>query len=128
MKITKIREYNGFRYVIRANCKQEPKRDLIWLNGYVEIPKDNLLYDLGICDNSDTYNQFNVHDGISYANKMHNVFDWAIGFSTMDLAIADKEITFEFVEDECKKLIDQITQLSPQKEINDAEDYNYHED
>ena len=116
-------EYKGYKYMTIAYIGT--------INGYVEIPKDNPLH-------GKHYDEIDIkcHGGLTFSGEMGD-FEYCIGFDTNHLGDAkstnpkhyekesDMDInnyfkyfpnddTFkdeEYVENECKKIINQILEM-----------------
>ena len=115
-------EYKGYKYMTIAYIGT--------INGYVEIPKDNPLY-------GKHYDEIDIkcHGGLTFSGEMGD-FEYCIGFDTNHLGDAkstnpkhywgkEEECiwnqmvncegdTFkdeEYVENECKKIINQILEM-----------------
>ena len=131
MKVAISNSYKGFRYIVSEHLLADMMLSPVWYCAWIEIPKENLLFEQEFSGlGTMPYSQFILDYDmlVSYAGKDVPEFDWAIGFSMFISSVPRCKVSKELAEQQCHKLIDQITQLSPQKEINDEPDYNYHQD
>lgn len=77
-------------------------------NGYVEIPKGHFLYGTNYQDGS--FPDLEVNGGITYSESFLEELEdsWFIGFDTLHSWDTPETQTPEFVEEELKKLVDQV--------------------
>ena len=132
MRVENKSMYKGFKYVITT-------MSLGHRCGYIEIPKSHPLFQLDYDD--DKFPNIEVHGGITYADKPHwdeSACGWYIGFDrghyddlpdielmsdeykklrNLDSLIVSSDLnhatvkSLEFVEDECKNVIEQLINL-----------------
>ena len=118
-QIVKSKKYLGYEYAVMLYSNEWS--DLgEWYCGYVKIPKNHNLYELGFrrsmpylgLGNETIESYFDVHGGITFAARMSDLNnDWVLGFDCAHHG--DNTITqdADYTERECKKLIDQIVAL-----------------
>jgi len=111
MEITleKVDNYRGMTYAI---THLDFYGDMSWRCGYVAIPDDHPLHGV---DYTDIDEELEVHGGLTYSRESLTVdtnepYTWWLGFDTNHWG--DNQITqsLKYVEEECKKLIDQIVE------------------
>jgi len=130
--------YKGYEYIVYAY-------KLGHRYGYVKIPERHTLYEMDYIDIEDKFN-IEVHGGLTFSGFITGFIDglilqercWWIGFDCnhlgdlKDFGIMSNEYketyqhipqfygtikTKEYVENECKKLIDQIKNLTTRKDL-----------
>lgn len=87
-----------------------------WRCGYVEVPEGHPYFR---CDYDDApdgrpdlpspEDRLEVHGGVTYANKSKN--GWEFGFDCCHYGDSPEEWTRERVEEECRKLADQLIEI-----------------
>ena len=92
-----------------------------WRCGYVGIPMSGSLY------KKEEDLDFSVHGGITFADFDHPIKDtglWWIGFDCGHCYDEGKIRTLEYVQQECRNLVDQIIEYELKKQ-NDSPSINY---
>ena len=128
-QIVKSKKYLGYEYAVMFYSNEWTGSFLFmgeflfmdeWYCGYVKIPKNHNLYELGYrrnmpylgFENETIESYFDVHGGITFAGRILGINNtWFLGFDCAHYG--DNTITqdADYTERECKKLIDQIVAL-----------------
>ena len=120
-KIVKQGQYKGFNYMVKhldwsENTKKgnidnsyslDYKRTTDWFCGYVEIPRGHEFYKV---DYSDIYD-IEVHGGLTFSGRFRENGTYYIGFDCKHALDNSIEQDAEYVEKECRYLIDQLKEM-----------------
>lgn len=118
---TDINEINYFREIFEGM-----DIDNDWYNGYVILPKKHELVDKFYGDFEKDYD-LKVHGGITFSNYLRYVIDleeigfenrYTLGFDCNHVGDNPIDCNKEYVENECKKLIDQLINLDHYRKDN----------
>lgn len=121
---TNINETNYFREIFEGT---DIAND--WYNGYVILPKEHELVDKFYGDFEKDYD-LKVHGGITFSNYLRYVIDleeigfenrYTLGFDCNHVGDNPVDCNQEYVENECKKLIDQLIKLDDCRKDNKNE-------
>ena len=126
-------EYRGYKYIILRMNRYIPNR--INLNGYVALPENHLFkneYSSSWCGHSGCYEHtaervIKVHGGLTFPGniKFSDGEHFCLGFDTAHAGdrrfLADlwggKYRDMEYVENECKRMIDQLILIQVHQEV-----------
>ena len=128
-KLVDIGFYKGYLYLIKHmytdlnNCFREifegPDIANNWYNGYVILPKEHELADKFYGDFEEDYD-LKVHGGITFSDYLSEIMDledmdiedgYVLGFDCNHAGDNPAHCDQGYVENECKKLIDQLINL-----------------
>ena len=111
---TDINETNYFREIFEGtNIAND------WYNGYVILPKEHELVDKFYGDFEEEYD-LNVHGGITFSDYLSKIIDleeiglenrYTLGFDCNHAGDNSTECNKKYVENECKRLIDQLINI-----------------
>lgn len=130
-KLVKVDTYKGYMFFIK-HIYQDREYDNIfrellegvlmstnWYNGYVILPDDHELVDKFYGDFEKEYD-LEVHGGITFSDYLSKIMDledmdledgYVLGFDCNHAGDNPKDCNQEYVENECKKLIDQLINI-----------------
>ena len=123
------KEYLGYEYVVMLYSNEWVGLD-DWYCGYVKIPENNNLYELGYScnmpylgyENERIESCFDVHGGITFAGKNSDLNnDWVLGFDCAHYGDNPIIQDADYTEKECKKLIDQIVALERREKTHEIQ-------
>lgn len=130
-KLARVDTYKGYMYFIKhifrdgyyTNFFRELSEGVPisndWYNGYVILPDDHELVDKFYGDFEKEYD-IEVHGGITFSDYLSKIMDleimdledgYVLGFDCNHVGDNPKDCNQEYVENECKKLIDQLINL-----------------
>lgn len=137
-KLARVDTYKGYMYFIkhifRDGYYTNFFRELLegdqisndWYNGYVILPDDHELVDKFYGDFEEDYD-LEVHGGITFSDYLSQIMDlenmdleegYVLGFDCNHAGDNSTDCNQEYVENECKKLIDQLINLDACKVNN----------
>lgn len=140
-KLVNIGLYKGYVYLIKHISTDTDEinyfREIFegmdidndWYNGYVILPKKHELVDKFYGDFEEDYD-LKVHGGITFSNYLRYVIDlekigfenrYTLGFDCNHAGDNPVDCNQEYVENECKKLIDQLINLDDCRKDNKNE-------
>lgn len=130
-KVVRVDNYNGYMYFIK-HIYQDKEYDNIfreilegvlmstnWYNGYVILPEGHELVDKFYWDFEKDYD-LEVHGGITFSDYLSKIIDleemnledeYVLGFDCNHAGDNPVNCNQKYVENECKKLIDQLINL-----------------
>lgn len=126
-QIVKSKKYLGYEYVVMF-YSNERDDSCSWYCGYVKIPENNNLYRLGYSrnmpyiglENMIIESYFDVHGGLTFAGRISYLNnDWFLGFDCAHYGDNPMIQDADYVEMECKNLIDQIVALEEKEKSHD---------
>lgn len=141
VKLVSIGLYKGYVYLIKHISTDTDEinyfREIFegmdiandWYNGYVILPKEHELVDKFYGDFEEDYD-LKVHGGITFSNYLRYVIDleeigfenrYTLGFDCNHVGDNPKDCNKKYVENECKKLIDQLINLDDCRKNNKNE-------
>ena len=121
---TDINETNYFREIFEGT---DIAND--WYNGYVILPKEHELVDKFYGDFEEDHD-LKVHGGITFSDYLSKIIDleeigfenrYTLGFDCNHAGDNPAHCNQEYVENECKKLIDQLISLDDCRKDNKNE-------
>jgi len=98
-----------------------------WGNGYVKIPKGNILHGLSYHAIHQVLPELDVHGGLTFSrnafeldweevNQEHEAFSWVVGFDTSHCYDSAENFTENMVWAETVRLEQQLTSMSAKLE------------
>lgn len=137
-KVVRVDNYKGYMYFIKHIYRDKEYDNIFremlegalmstnWYNGYVILPDYHELVDKFYGDFEKDYD-LEVHGGITFSDYLSKIMDlenmdledgYVLGFDCNHVGDNPKDCNQEYVENECKKLIDQLINLDSCKVNN----------
>ena len=114
-EIVKDEVYRGYRVLVKKIEHNLPLAIPFdyWYCGYVEIPKESRFYDVDDFDKLDY--ELEVHGGITFASKLFETGNFALGFDCNHMDDSPEKQDEKFTLKECHNLVDQIIDIEDEE-------------